>query len=276
MKPIRSTQDPSAPTQRECRGPARSTGREFHLPTWLLLVVLHVGCALQAAEPAPVQQAVYQTRSDHHPDGIGKFYLGREIAQVMGHAGMAWLERPEREHEERPDLLIPLLKIQSGAVVADVGAGSGYHTRRLARAVGAAGKVYAVDIQAEMLAALRERMAQEGWPQVVPVLGTEADPRLPHGAIDLVLLVDVYHEFAFPYEMMQAICASLKTGGRVALVEFRANDPQVPIKPLHTMSEEQVRKEMAQHPLEWIETVDTLPWQKVLIFAKPARPDPVE
>jgi len=184
----------------------------------------------------------------------------------MGHAGISWLERSERQAEERPDLLLPLLKLKPGDVVADVGAGSGYHTRRLARAVGLGGKVYAADIQPEMLASLSERMRAAGLTNVVPVLGTEEAPGLPPKSLDLVLLVDVYHEFAYPYEMMRAICGSLKPGGRVALVEFRADDPEVRIKALHTMTESQVRKEMAVHPLQWVETLDSLPWQIVIIF----------
>jgi len=186
----------------------------------------------------------------------------------MGHEGMAWLERPERQLEERPDLLTPLLQLRSGETVADVGAGSGYYTRRLARAVGGEGRVYAVDIQPEMLRELEARLGREGITNVLTRLGTEIDPGLAPRSRDLVLPVDVYHELSHPYEMMQAVCRALKPGGRLVLVEYRANDPAVPIKPLHTMTEAQVRKEMAVHPLAWSQTLETLPWQLVYVFVR--------
>jgi ubiquinone/menaquinone biosynthesis C-methylase UbiE len=202
-------------------------------------------------------------------EGTGKYYLGREIARVMGHEGAPWLERAEREEEEQPDVLYDLLELSPGAVVADVGAGSGYHTRRLARAVGDVGRVFAVDIQPEMLEILEDRLTREGITNVAPVLGTPTDPGLPEASVDLVLLVDVYHEFLHPYEMMNALCRALKPGGRLVLVEYRAEDPAVPIKPLHTMSEVQVRREMALHPLRWERTVsDRLPWQHYLEFRR--------
>lgn len=220
---------------------------------------------LQSAEPR------YQTREIHDPNGIGKFYMGREIAHVMGHQAADWLERGEREKEERTSLLIQSLKLRPGDVVADIGAGTGYHVRRIAPKV-ASGKVYAVDIQPEMLTLLTNKMAQVNITNVVPVLGVIDDPRLPAHSIDLALMVDVYHEFSHPYEMMDAICRSLKPGGRVVLVEFRAEDPDVPIKAVHKMSEAQVKKEMAVHPLEWVETVRVLPWQHIIVFKKkPAR-----
>jgi SAM-dependent methyltransferase len=250
--------------------PFRCPSGPWVLIPWLLagLWGLTEGLSALAAGAATADRPAYTASTEHDPDGIGKFYLGREIAQVMGHAGISWLERPERQGEERPDLLLPLLKLQPGDVAADVGAGSGYHTRRLARAVGSTGKVYAVDIQSEMLEALGKRMLEAGVTNVVPVLGAESDPHLPPDSLDLVVLVDVYHELAYPYEMMRAICTALKPRGRVALVEFRANDPAVPIKALHTMTEGQARREMAFHPLRWVETVDTLPWQIVIVFEK--------
>lgn len=241
--------------------------------SWLILgLVFHGGLAAPAAEPTIGDPPGYTASTHPHPDGIGKSYFGREIARVMGHAGIPWLERSERQTEERPDLLLPLLKLKPGDVAADIGAGSGYHTRRLATAVGPTGKVYAVDIQPEMLSALAERLRETGVTHVIPVLGTESDPRLPPESLDLALLVDVYHELAYPYEMMRAICSALKPGGRVALVEFRADDPKVPIKALHTMTEAQVRKEMAVHPLQWVETVDSLPWQTVVVFERTRSP----
>jgi ubiquinone/menaquinone biosynthesis C-methylase UbiE len=210
----------------------------------------------------------YETRLKHSRDGIGKFYMDREIAWVMGHQAADWLERSNRDEEEKTERLVELLKLQPGQVVADIGAGSGYFSRRMARKVGAEGKVLAVDIQPEMMAILTNSMASLGITNVHPVLGSITDPKLPVGQVDLVLLVDVYHEFDHPYEMMEAICRSLKPGGRVAFVEYRAEDPDVPIKPLHKMSEAQVKKEMSAQPLEWVETIGELPRQHLILFRR--------
>lgn len=215
----------------------------------------------------------YQFRPVHDPDGIGKFYLGREIAAVMGHEAANWLERPERDLQEHTEQLVRELGVGRGQVVADIGAGTGYHSRRLAKLVGPQGKIMAVDIQPEMLFVLTNSAARLGLTNITAILGTETDPRLPPRSVDLVLLVDVYHEFAFPYEMMQNICRALRPAGRVAFVEYRAEDARVPIKRLHKMTEAQVRKEMAPQPLEWVETRRTLPWQHVIIFRRKPQPD---
>jgi ubiquinone/menaquinone biosynthesis C-methylase UbiE len=227
-----------------------------------------------AQQPAaPARQAPrYETRAEHDPDGIGKFYMGREIAQVMGHQAADWLERPEREKEEAPRKMLAALKLKPGDVVADVGAGSGYHTFRMAKKVGSKGKVYAVDIQPEMLAIIRQRMKAGSVTNVEPVKGTVTDPKLPAGALDLILMVDVYHEFDHPYEMAQALCKALKPGGRLVFVEFRLEDPKVPIKLVHRMSEKQVLKEMAPHPLRHVRTLEFLPWQHVIIFERTKQP----
>jgi protein-L-isoaspartate O-methyltransferase len=222
----------------------------------------------QARQPQESQR--YEVRRDHDPDGIGKFYMGREIAQVMGHQAAGWLERPEREKEEAPSKMLAMLKLRPGDMVADIGAGSGYHTFRMARLVGPKGKVYAVDIQPEMLAIIRQRMKAGKVTNVVPVRGTVTDPKLPAGGVDLILMVDVYHEFNFPYEMTQALVKALKPGGRLVFVEFRLEDPQVPIKLVHRMSEKQVLKEMAPHPLRHVQTISSLPWQHVIIFERKA------
>ena len=201
-------------------------------------------------------------------DGIGKFYMGREISRVMGHQGAEWLERPEREHQEMPILLVELLKLKEGDVVADIGVGTGYIARRISPKIGETGTIYGVEIQQEMLDILAEKMAEEGITNIKGVLGTITDPKLPLESVDLAIMVDVYHEFSHPYEMMQNICRGLKTGGRVVFVEYRAEDRSVPIKRLHKMSELQVIKEATPHPLVWVESLDDLPWQHVIIFEK--------
>lgn len=201
-------------------------------------------------------------------DGIGKFYQGREISQVMGHEGADWLERPEREVEEMPDQLVAALELRPGDRVADIGAGTGYITRRLAPAVGSSGVVYAVEIQQEMLDALTNRLAGIGITNVVPVLGAVEDPKLPAAGLDLIVMVDVYHEFDHPHEMVRAMCRALKPGGRMVFVEYRLEDPAVPIKPLHKMSEAQVRREMALHPLRWLRTIPILPRQHIIVFER--------
>lgn len=228
--------------------------------------------------PAAGQDAAatnrYAVRADHDPNGTGKFYLGREIALVMGHEGAEWLERPERDVEEHTSKLVDALKLKAGERVADVGAGTGYFSRRLAARVAPGGRVFAVDVQPEMLKALTENAARSGVTNVVPVLGDEREVNLPADSIDVALLVDVYHEFAFPYEMMSSIRAALKPGGRAVLVEYRAEDPAVPIKAVHKMTEEQVKREMAEHSLEWVETFRELPWQHLIVFRKTGQASP--
>jgi SAM-dependent methyltransferase len=246
-----------------------SPNRGGQLALSLLCGIGFVAGLARAAETNPPAAAPrYETRAEHDPNGIGKFYLGREIAHVMGHPAADWLERPEREKEERPDLLMPALKLKPGDVVADIGAGTGFYTRRLAKAVGERGVVYAVEIQQEMLDILTNKLAAENICNVQPVLGTVTDPKLPRAALDLILLVDVYHEFDHPYEMVAALCRALKPGGRMVFVEFRAEDPDVPIKRVHKMSEAQMRKEMGAQPLAWVETIATLPRQHVIVFRK--------
>ena len=228
----------------------------------LSLFNLHAQTNLPPAAPR------YTLLQQHDPDGIGKFYMGREIAQVMGHEGADWLERPEREAEENSTLLLASLKVKPGDAVADIGAGTGYYTRRLAKLVGPQGIVYAEDIQPEMLVLLTNKLAQTGLTNVRPILGTITDPKLPRASVDMILMVDVYHEFDHPYEMTAAMVDALKPGGRMIFVEFRGEDPKVAIKPVHKMTEAQVRKEMAVFPLEWVETLDELPLQHIIIFRK--------
>ncbi len=231
---------------------------------------IFLAVALSLALPAALAQdtGARYTVVPASADGIGKAYMGREIAQVMGYHGAAWLERPERMQEERPDLVLAALELQPGMAVADIGAGSGYYSWRMGEKVGPRGTVYAVDVQPEMIALLRRQMAQRGAANVKPVLGTASDPRLPAGKLDLVLMVDVYHEFEYPYEMLGAVARALKPGGRLVFVEYRGNDPAVPIKPLHTMTEAQLRREAALQPLEWVKTVGGLPWQQAIVFRR--------
>jgi protein-L-isoaspartate O-methyltransferase len=232
---------------------------------WLLAPLLVAAPVLRAEPPAP-----YEVRRAHDPNGTGKFYMGREIALVMGHQAAGWLERPEREQEEQPARLLKALGLKPGDVVADVGAGSGYFTFRLAGIVGPRGKVLAVDIQPEMIERIRQRRKAGRVANVEPILGTRTDPRLPADAVDLILLVDVYHEFSHPCEMTRALVKALKPGGRLVFVEYRLEDPEVPIKRVHKMSQKQVLKEMAPHPLRHLKTLDVLPWQHVILFEKKA------
>jgi len=226
---------------------------------WGLLMIVGVNA----------EHPVYTLKEGVSRDATGKVYLGREIAHVMGHQAAGWLERPEREREEQPKILMRLLDLKAGEVVADIGAGSGYHTRRMARAVGSEGKVYAVDIQPEMLEILRSKLPAEGVLNVETVLGTIEDANLPASSVDLAMMVDVYHEFSHPFEMIQSICAALKPGGRLVFVEYRAEDDSVPIKWHHKMTATQVRKEMGPQPLRWVKTVsDELPWQHFVVFEK--------
>ena len=203
------------------------------------------------------------------PDGIGKFYQGREIAAVMGFEGAPWLERPSRASEERPDLLVKELHLQPGMTVADIGAGSGYLTRRMAPIVGH-GRVFAVDVQPQMVALLTELSQKPEFKNVLPIQGGTDDVKLPPASTDLAVLVDVYHELAYPYEVMSSLVRALKPGGRIVLVEYRAEDAAVPIKVLHKMSEAQIRREMSVLPLSWERTSELLPMQHLVVFRKSA------
>ena len=201
------------------------------------------------------------------PNGINKWYMGRQIAQVMSHYGIDWLERPEREKEENTSLLLKNLAVKPGMMIADIGAGSGYHSALLSKMVGS-GKVFAVDVEPEMIAYLSERIKQEKLSHIVPILSTEQKLPLPENTIDMMLLVDVYHEFSYPYEMTLSMRAALKPGGKLVLVEFRSEDLTVPIKTIHKMSEAQAIKEFKAAGCVFDKNIDNLPWQHCMIFTK--------
>jgi len=230
------------------------------------------GAHSEVRRPVEAELPFYSFQADHDPNGIGKFYMGREIAHVMGFAAAPWLERPEREREEQLSKMVGSLKLKPGMVVADIGAGSGVISVKLARAVSPGGKVLAVDIQEEMLNLLSKKVEQLGIENIEPVLGTIRSPRLPEGSVDLALMVDVYHEFSHPHEMLGSIARALKPGGRVVFVEFRKEDPEVPIKLVHKMTEAQVKREASrpEHGLRWKETIGVLPWQHVVVFERVA------
>ena len=233
----------------------------------VLLAALLAPAAAQDLSPPPAP--VYETRTEHDSNGIGKFFMGREIAQVMGHQAADWLERPQREDEERTNVLIDALKFRPGEAVADVGSGTGYITRKIAAKIGATGVIYGVEIQQEMLDMWTRHMEKSGVDTVTPVLGTTTDPKLPPASCDTLILVDVYHEFDFPFEMVRHMIDALKPGGRIVFVEYRKEDPAVPIKEVHKMSVAQVRKEMGAHPqLQFVETIATLPRQHIIVFKK--------
>jgi predicted methyltransferase len=194
---------------------------------------------------------------------------GRVYALPMGVQGAAWLDRRERDLEEDPDLAMRLIRVQRGSTVADIGAGSGYYTIRLAKAVGATGKVYANDIQPGMLDLLQKSVAKAKVANVIPVLGAIDDPKLPAESIDLALMVDVYHEFSQPQKMLQRIREALKPGGRLVLLEFRAEDRGVPILPEHKMTKAQVKLEVEHEGFKQSRVYDDLPWQHLIIFTKP-------
>jgi len=190
----------------------------------------------------------------------------REYALPMSAAGAAWLDRDERQREENTELSLKLIDVQRGSVVADIGAGSGYYSTRLARMVGPEGRVYASDIQQAMLDIIRGRIERERIPNIELVLGTPTDPRLPPATVDLAILVDVYHEFSAPQVMLRRIRESLKPGGRLVLLEYRGEDPKVPILPLHKMTVAQARTEVEAEGFALMNVKEDLPWQHVLIF----------
>lgn len=240
----------------------------LHLSAIILVIVCLWLLNITLSPIAVTSSATYQQKAIHSPDGIGKFYQGREIAQVMGHTGALWLERPSREAEEQPSKIITGLNLKPNDVVADIGAGTGYLSFRIAPVI-PKGKVLAVDIQPEMLDMIKFLKKETNISNVEPILATVSNPNLPPESVDLAIMVDAYHEFEYPLEVMQGIVNALKPGGRVVLVEYRGENPFVMIKALHKMSQKQAIKEMQAVGLLWRETKNLLPQQHLMVFEKP-------
>ena len=231
------------------------------LGLFLVLLATNLSLAQQTIPPGYVTIPV-------SPDGIGKRYMDREISAVMGWQGATWLERDKREREERTDLLLDSLALQPGMIVADIGAGTGYLSRRMAPLVVPGGKIIALDLQPEMISILQTTVNQSGLKQIEVKQGSVDNIKLPKNSIDMAIMVDVYHELAYPYEVMVSILQALKPRGRLVFVEYKAEDIRVPIKSLHKMSEAQIKREAGIFPLDWERTVSTLPWQHVVVFRK--------
>lgn len=225
----------------------------------------------QAAQPAAKRRQTENPNAKIPPPLKG--YKGRTIAPTMHYDGAPWLVRESRQREEDCKTLLEELDLKPGQVVCDMGCGNGFYTLQIARLVGDEGRVLAVDIQPEMLHLLDARAKQEGISNVEPILGTLIDPKLPEGELDLILLVDVYHEFSHPEYMLRAICKALKPDGRVALAEFRLEDPNVPIKLLHKMSKKQILKEFPPNGFTLVEEFDELPWQHLMFFQRTPEED---
>lgn len=234
----------------------------------ILLGLILSGFRIQMAHAVTDSQTVYESRIVHSSDGIGKFYMGREIAKVMGHTAALWLERPSRETTEKPQQVVDALNLKSTDTVADIGAGTGYFSLRIAHLV-PEGKVLAVDVQPEMIDIINFLKQENKIPNVQPILASVNDPNLLDNTVDVALMVDAYHEFEYPQEVMGKVVRAMKPKGRVVLVEYRGENPFVPIKALHKMTQKQVQKEMNSVGLRWLETKDFLPQQHLMIFEKP-------
>lgn len=231
------------------------------------------------AEPGPDQEKPKTSRAQARPKARrarSGSYMGRRIADVMSWQGAEWLFRETRVEEEQPAAMLDALKIPPGSIVADVGAGAGYHTIPLARRVGPEGTVLATDVQPEMIQMLKQRAQAEGVSNVKPLLCSQRDTKLPDGKVDLVLMVDVYHECTDPEATLLGLHKALRPGGRLVLVEFRGEDPEVPIKPEHKMTVKQVRREVEPQGFTFKTSLEFLPWQHVIIFEKPTGSGPKE
>lgn len=227
------------------------------------------GCASGQVKQS-VQDSSGYTHKTPHPDGTGKVYQGREIAQVMGTAGGEWLERDTRQQEENVALAISKMQLHPNSVVADIGAGTGYYSFRIAPKI-PAGNVYAVEVQDEFVAALKKKAAELKLQNVTVVKGADTTPNLPAASVDLAFMVDVYHELEYPHEMLQALYNALKPDGKLLLIEYRAEDPAIPIKALHKMSVAQANKELAANGFTLYKLETALPIQHFLLYQKAKR-----
>ena len=237
----------------------------YYFMTILIALLLGLNFLISSNLAFADDKAIYQQFAPT-AEGTGKVYMGREIAHVMGYQGAAWLEREAREKEERTDVLIKSLNLKAGMTIADIGAGTGYLSRRMADNIGSNGAVYAVDVQPEMIGKLKS--LSKNHPTIKPILCDVDNVKLPASSIDLAIMVDVYHELEYPHEVAKSILAALKPNGKLVLVEYRAEDDKVPIKQTHKMTEAQVIKELTVLPLKWERTINDLPWQHVLVFVK--------
>ncbi|AMQ56168.1 class I SAM-dependent methyltransferase [Algoriphagus sanaruensis] len=229
--------------------------------SWILFNLFSTQTFSQENSPSP-----YSFKTPSY-DGIGKVYMGREISFVMGFEGMSWLERRSREQEESVSMAIKNLPVSESSVVADIGAGSGYYTFKIAPKV-PQGKIFAVEIQDQAINYLKAKSKELGFSNVIPVMGTEKSPNLPVASVDLAIMVDVYHELEFPVEMLAAIKKSLKPGGKLLLIEYRGEDPAIAIKPLHKMTVKQAEKELEANGFKLVENGKFMKIQHFLVFEK--------
>lgn len=255
-----------------CKRTRQATiGRYLRFCFLVLGISLLTACSAQVSiekRTHAVEASTVYTQRAPSVDGIGKIYMGREIARVMSPQRSSWLDRPSRETEELPDQVIRKMNLKSGDVVADIGAGTGYFSFRLSQIV-SEGKVLAVDIQPEMLEIIKKKKQEAGAGNVIPILGSLTNPNLPEEGVDVALMVDAYHEFSHPREMMENIVRALRPDGRLYLIEYIGEDPRIARSPLHKMSESQALKEMKAVGLNWIRTENFLPEQHFMIFEKP-------
>ena len=255
-----------------------TTLRRLLFATTIIVFVMMRGdycCCVYAQETNASQAIASETNADRKtdeakskiPPGL-ETYMGREIAQTMHYSGAPWLIRDEREREERCSLMLANLGIRPQMVICDMGCGVGFHATKMAEMTGVKGYVAGVDVQPQMLTMMRKRMEEEGIENIVPILGSYHNPRLPSDTFDMVLMVDVYHEFSHPEQMLAAIRKSLKPDGVVVLVEYRAEDKTVPIKPEHKMTKDQVEKELTANGFKLVKSYDKLPWQHMLFYGR--------
>lgn len=244
-----------------------STSKKLYLMIFVLTGFSFQHCKSQQDDNKSLSESELYTYKKGNPNGIGKWFMGREIAHVMGYQGMGWLNRPEREKEENVSLLIENMDIKPNDIIADIGAGSGYHVFKMAPLV-TNGLVYAVDIQPEMLAEIKRQKKNKSLDNIELILGGEKSPNLPENKIDKILMVDVYHEFSFPYEMLDAMKSALKKDGKIYLIEYRGENPSIPIKTIHKMTEKQAVKEFESAGFKLVKNIDNLPWQHCMIFQK--------